>query len=73
MSDTRPRTLPIRRWLVLALAALFLAPVLTMATIAFLLFRPTHGPVPVEQHVEERLAATDAAWSDPAWQAALGE
>jgi signal transduction histidine kinase len=73
VSAGRPHTLPIRRWLALALAALFLAPVLTMAVIGFLVFRPTHGPVPVEQKVEERLEANAARWADPAWQTELGD
>jgi signal transduction histidine kinase len=68
----RPRTLPIRRWLALALAALFLAPILTMGVIGFLIFRPTHGPVEIEQRVEQRLTANAARWDDPAWQADLG-
>lgn len=72
MTAGAPRTLPIRRWLALALAALFLAPVLTMAVIGFLIFRPTHGPVPVEQRVEERLEDNAARWGDPDWQAELG-
>jgi signal transduction histidine kinase len=68
-----PRTLPIRRWLALARAALFLAPVLTMAVIGFLVFRPTHGPVDIEQKVEERLEAGAGRWDDFAWQAELGD
>ena len=73
MTSGRPRTLPIRRWLALALAALFLAPLLTMGVIGFLIFRPTHGPVPVEQRVEQRLRDNAGRWDDPAWQAELGD
>jgi signal transduction histidine kinase len=65
--------MPIRRWLALALAAIFLAPILTLGTIGFLIFRPTHGPVPIEQHVEERLEDNVGRWGDPAWQAELGD
>ena len=72
MSSGGPRSLPIRRWLALALAALFLAPILTLGVIGFITFRPTHGPVPVEQRVEERLADNAERWGDPAWQAELG-
>ncbi len=67
----RPRTLPIRRWLALALLAVFLAPVLTMGVIGFLLFRETHGPVPVEQRVETRVTEDVGQWADPAWQAEI--
>lgn len=73
MTSRRPRTLPIRRWLALALVALFLAPILTMVVIGFLVFRPTQGPVPVEQRVEERLEANTERWADPTWQAELGD
>ncbi len=73
MTARRPRTLPIRRWLALALAALFLAPILTLLVIGFIMFRPTHGPVPIEQRVEERLQENVARWGDPAWQAELGD
>ena len=66
-------TLPIRRWLALALAALFLAPILTMLVIGFIIFRPTHGPVPIEQRVEDRLEEDADRWDDPAWQAELGD
>ncbi len=73
MTSGRPRTLPIRRWLALALLALFLAPVLTLGAIGFLIFRPTHGPVPIEQRVENRLEENADRWGDPAWQAELGD
>jgi signal transduction histidine kinase len=73
VTSGRSRTLPIRRWLALALAALFLAPILTLLVIGFIMFRPTHGPVPIEQRVEERLEENVAEWEDPAWQADLGD
>ncbi len=73
MTARQPRTLPIRRWLALALAALFLAPILTLLVIGFIMFRPTHGPVPIEQRVEERLQENVDRWGDPAWQAELGD
>lgn len=72
MTSSRPRTLPIRRWLALALVALFLAPILTLGAIGFIVFRPTHGPVLIEQRVEERLEENVDRWDDPAWQAELG-
>jgi signal transduction histidine kinase len=67
----RPRTLPIRRWLALALAALFLAPVLTLGVIGFLAFRETHGPISIEERVETRLEDGVDRWEDPAWQTEL--
>lgn len=64
----RRRTLPIRRWLALALLAIFLAPVLTMLVIGFLAFHDTHGPVEIEQVVEQRLEENVDRWGDPGWQ-----
>jgi signal transduction histidine kinase len=73
VTAARPRTLPIRRWLALAVTALFLAPILTLLVIGFIMFRPTHGPVGIEQRVEERMAADVARWDDPAWQQEIGQ
>ena len=63
--------MPIRRWLGLALLAIFLAPILTLGTIGFIIFRPTHGPVEIEQRVEQRLTDNADRWGDPDWQAEL--
>lgn len=74
MSEPRHlRTLPIRRWLGLALLAIFLAPMLTMGVIGFLLFHENNGPAEIEEQVEERLQNNADRWADPPWQSELGE
>lgn len=65
----RPRgpVLPLRRWLVLALASTFVVPVfITAALIAHLVT----GPRPTIDVAAERLQADAARWADPAWQTA---
>ncbi len=67
------RTLPIRTWLVLALAAVVGAPALAVTAI-FAVHRPTPPDAPVEfiaPAVEQALVAGVARWHDPEWQATL--
>jgi DNA-binding winged helix-turn-helix (wHTH) protein len=59
----RERTLPIRRWLVLALGAMFLMPALAGAVVFASYEFDAAGEVARE------LSADVARWSDPAWQA----
>ncbi len=69
----RPRTMSIRRWLSLALAALFLAPMLTLIAIGFFVFRDQEGPWKLHQDVRERLIEDAGQWENPEWQAATRE
>ena len=60
-----PRTLPIRRWLLLALVAVVLVPACaTGAFVARTEFAPERADA-----VERRLKADAARWAEPAWQA----
>lgn len=69
MSGDHPRgTLPIRRWLALALAGIFLAPALALVVIGVIVFRDTHGPRDAGDAAVSRLRADAARWNDPAWQ-----
>lgn len=60
-----PRSLPIRRWLLLALVAVVLVP--ACATGAFVAW--TEVAARSTDAVERRLKADAARWADPAWQA----
>lgn len=63
----------IRRWLSLALVALFLAPMLTLIAIGFFVFRDQEGPWELHQDVREQLIEDAGQWEDPEWQAATRE
>lgn len=64
-------TLPIRRWLALALVALFLAPLLTLGVMGFFLFRDQQGPWDPTRIVETRITDQADHWQDPTWQSTL--
>lgn len=68
MSQQRqPGTLPVRRWLALALLAAFLIPfVVTAITAAVFVFEGNRD----ESTAAEQLSGGAASWTDPAWQAA---
>ncbi len=61
-------TLSIRRWLALALLALFIVPVLSMIVIGFFLFARNEGPDDIDRIIEDRITQDAAHWTDPAWQ-----
>ncbi|MDQ3328904.1 MAG: hypothetical protein M3506_10345, partial [Chloroflexota bacterium] len=61
--NRRTRTLPIRRWLVLALGALFLMPALAVVGVF-----ASYDFDPAEE-VAREIAADVAQWSVPRWQA----
>lgn len=63
----RPRTLPIRRWLALALAANFLIPVLATVAVGWTQFGPTWHSGGEAAQV---LRSGASRWTDPAWQSA---
>lgn len=63
------RTLPIRRWLALALLAIFVVPALSVG----LLLTVYQGPFESEDEAARILRAGVARWSDPAWQAEATE
>lgn len=60
------RTLPIRRWLALALAAIFVVPVLVSG---FITFHLAATPQNTQEMVARILGDGVASWNDPAWQA----
>lgn len=57
----------------LSLAALFLAPLLTMLVIGFLLFHENQGPFEIDEQVEARLLSDVERWDDPDWTAELSD
>lgn len=58
--------LPLRRWLILALAVVLVVPILVTGTVAFhLLGSPPHDPI---GPAATRLRSEAARWHDPAWQ-----
>jgi signal transduction histidine kinase len=63
----RRGTLPIRRWLALALAVTFLVPVLVTTIVAFTAFGPLKHTT---GQAADLLRSGAARWNDPAWQAA---
>jgi signal transduction histidine kinase len=63
----RHRTLPIRRWLALALAITFFVPVLVTAIVGFTQFG---GAWHADGHAAELLRSGAARWNDPVWRAA---
>ena len=60
--------MPVRRWFSALLALLFLAPVITLLIIGFILFAPTSGPVFPSVAAQERIRDESDQWSDPSWQ-----
>jgi signal transduction histidine kinase len=62
----RFRTLPLRRWLALALLAAFLVPV--CVTVAFVIAAVRQEPRYARGEAVERLRDGAVEWSDPAWQ-----
>ncbi|MEA2584802.1 MAG: hypothetical protein QOF33_2887 [Thermomicrobiales bacterium] len=60
--------LPLRRWLVLALATVLLIPPLVMGTVAFHLLGDP--PEDATDRAAHRLSDEASQWRDPAWQAA---
>jgi len=64
------RTLPIRRWLALALASVFVVPALALLIMGIIIFRETRGPQDATELAIARLDVDVARWHDPAWQAA---
>src|SRR6478609_7622 len=65
-SSAANRTLPLRRWLALALVISFVVPFFITGVIAFHLIG---GGVDAQiNRAENRLRADVAQWSDPAWQ-----
>lgn len=62
------RTLPIRRWLMLALIVAFLAPAVAIAGLVL----SQNAPGSAASEVEAALRADAARWADPAWQATTG-
>ena len=71
-SPRRHRTMSIRRWLSLALAALFLAPLLILMVIGVFVFRDQQGPWALHQETRDRLIEDAGQWEDPKWQATTG-
>ena len=67
MTTPQPRTLPIRRWLALALVVAFVVPAVVTAFVAATLI---WGPSRTATSPVTRLRADAARWDDPAWQAA---
>lgn len=68
MSAKRPpATLPIRRWLALALAAMFVVPVLVTGFVTWHLVSPPPDP---QAAAAGTVTSGVASWTDPAWQAA---
>lgn len=61
----------IRAWLGVALAVLFLAPVLTTMVIGIIVFAPTHGPREIDQEIGDLVVRDASRWTDPAWQEEL--
>lgn len=61
----------IRAWLGVALAVLFLAPVLTTMVIGIIVFAPTHGPREIDREIGDVVVRDAARWTDPAWQEEL--
>lgn len=70
-SDSGPRagyrTLPIRRWLALALAATILVPVIALVIVGGSLFFPI---LQAQDEAPRILRSGAARWTDPTWQAA---
>jgi signal transduction histidine kinase len=64
---SHPRTLPIRRWLALALVATVVAPFVVTAIVGLSQFFPT---LHAQDQAPQIVRAGAARWSDPAWQAA---
>ena len=62
------RTLPLRRWLVLALVISFVVPFGLTGFIAFHVIGD--GPLEKVNKAEDRLRADITRWNDPAWQQA---
>ena len=69
-TDHLPTTLPIRRWLALALAGIFIAPALALLVIGIIVFRDTQGPRNAADVAVSRLSEDAGQWRDTAWQAA---
>src|SRR4051794_26024578 len=67
MTPRPPRTLPIRRWLALALVVAFVVPAAVTASVAITFI---WGPTRNDITPAERLRADAAQWGDPAWQSA---
>lgn len=65
--------MPIRRWLALALALLFIVPALTMVIVGFIVFRDTRGPSSADNEAAAILGEDVERWNDPAWQAVIDE
>ncbi|MDQ3855603.1 MAG: HAMP domain-containing protein, partial [Chloroflexota bacterium] len=63
-----PRTLPIRRWLVLALVVVFAVPACATATAAATQFR---GQWIAQHRATELLQASASQWHDPDWREAM--
>ena len=61
------RTLPLRRWLALALASVFVIPFLITATVAFHVVG--EPPADATEPAAERLREDVSRWTDPTWQA----
>jgi hypothetical protein len=61
-----PITLPLRRWLVLALAIGFFVPVFTTGVVAYHVIGLGDEP---DSSAQELLRENASRWSDPAWQA----
>ncbi len=71
MSATRSRTLPIRRWLILALAISFLLPVMVTGFLVFHLAGVSDDVTGADMDsAADLLRDSVASWGDPAWQAA---
>ncbi|MGI8976404.1 MAG: sensor histidine kinase [Thermomicrobiales bacterium] len=67
------RTMPIRRWLALALASMVVVPALTMVVVGFIIFRGTQGPSSSIDETAAILREDVARWNDPTWQKAIGD
>lgn len=72
MSERRQyRTMSIRAWLGIAMAALFLAPLLTAMVVGIIVFSRTNGPREIEREIGEVVVQDASRWTDPAWQEEL--
>jgi signal transduction histidine kinase len=70
-SHRPPRMMTVRRWLALALLALFLVPVMTAMVIGIIVLAPTDGPRDLDSEISTRLTRDAGRWTDPAWQESL--